>query len=156
MKNSGISILIIILLVVIFLILGIIIGYYLLKYNQGIPTSFSTPTSNTELSEAKLKQTICNQAKPECVATDFSNAKIGDCVCVIQKISGNSAMGGINSKVDEVGGPGYIFLATKINDKWTPVLEGQDLFKCSDLEKFAIDKDIIYKCLDENSKEVNY
>lgn len=107
-------------------------------------TTSSSPSASTSVSAENEKVTLCNQLFPNAkIGPMTDDSPIGFEYCYVEKLEGNYASGGTNQKIDENGGPGAGFIATKVNGKWTIVQRSQDVYSCSLLRQYNVPEDFL-------------
>lgn len=165
-KQNGLGAIRMILMIVLVLVLGIIAGYYYFKSPSKTtftPTKTSTliptttPTATVTASEAQSRKEICQALFPNCKMSR-EEAKIDNCLCTVEKMTNNFALGNHSTIVDETGGPGAAWLAAKKNSQWTLLQTTQEMWLCSKLQEYNVPKDFIAgQCLDELTNQIkNY
>jgi len=111
-------------------------------------TSESGETAvSSELSEEETKELICSQSYPGSlyVSENDSNSgwDIDTVICRVKKVVGVFARGGNNKIVEDSGGPGFAWLAKKIDGAWESILETQDSYDCETLEKYDVPSELL-------------
>ena len=126
---------------------------YSKPYSAGATSNASSVTTN----DITQKIEICKQLYPNRV---YASKKIGQDSCIVTKISGNSALGQIFMVADTDGsGPGAVWIASKMNNKWTIIYEGQDSPLCSTLTKYNVPRDLFdsgMECYTETNQLKKY
>lgn len=118
-------------------------------------TTTTTPATTTSatVDEATQKKEICNTLYPD-AKYDTTNVKVGDSTCNVIKTQNNYAVGGVHSVAEITnagpGGPGFAWIAEKINNSWTKITSGQDNLDCSIMKKYSFPSALYIEVYQDN------